>query len=104
MTEEIALARKRYNVLDFLFDTLHEHETLFNSLVERLDESVNKVEFTLIENRLARELEEKAKYDALLSRTKHLEAQVEMYKEKIEILQKHIESINNSIIHSQVPE
>lgn len=74
---------KKLDVLDFIIHTLTDHERHLDTLAERLDASIDRIEHTYIEYQLEREPDTSKKIEILRSRIEQLEKMINIYMEKI---------------------
>ncbi len=70
--------------VDLIIEVLRENERIFDSLLNHLDTSIDRMDIKRIEVMLEKESQESEKIEILKEKIAELENQIERYKAKIE--------------------
>jgi peptidoglycan hydrolase CwlO-like protein len=79
--------------VDLIIEVLREHERIFDTLLNHLDTSIDRMDIKRIEVMLEKENLENEKIEVLVEKIAELENQIDRYKSRIE----EIESIPASL-------
>ena len=82
--QECCVNHLRARTVDLILEVLREHERIFDSLLNHLDTSIDRMDIKRIEVMLEKESQESEKIEILRDKFAELENQIEKYKARIE--------------------
>ena len=87
----------RMGTVDLIISVLLEHERTFDSLLNHLDSSIDRMDIKSLEAKLKTEKQENEKIIVLMRKIAELEDQIDRYKKKIEGLEGQTIQLKNNV-------